>query len=132
MRRFINSQSVQSVRCLADQQLLSLFPPVSVDSQVCTLSSLVSDQVNIESFLTMSSSPLTSFRSIPTFATQLSPIHEIVFPSDTITLLRQLYSQLYPHFEVTYLSPFSKKCGHVNIGGDIFGYIWLVSSIIIV
>lgn len=121
MRKFINSQSVQSVRCLADQQLLSLFPPVSADSQVCTLSSLVSDQVNIESLLTMSSSPLTSFRSIPTFATQLSPIHEIVFPSDTITLLRQLYSQLYPHFEVTYLSPFSKKCGRVNIGGDIFG-----------
>ena len=69
----------------------------------------------------MSSSPLASFRSIPTIVTQLSPIHEKIFPSDTVILLQLLYNQLYSHFEVKYMSRFSMKCGCITFGGDVFG-----------
>ena len=121
MRKSTNSQFVQSIRNLADQQLLSFLPAAPADSQVCSLSSLLCDGLEIQSLLTMSTSPPASFRSIPAIATQLSPIHEIIFPSDTVTLLQLLYNQLYPHFEVKCTSPFAKKCGRITLLGDVFG-----------
>ena len=32
-----------------------------------------------------------------------------------------VYNQLYPHIKVKYMSPFSKKCGSITLGGDVFG-----------
>lgn len=55
------------------------------------------------------------------YTTLFQPTEELVFDSDDIEHLHSLYQQLYPGYEIHYISPFYLCSGRLGIGDDVIG-----------
>lgn len=128
MRKLINSQSVQTFANLADPQLRTLLPMSCAEPPCTSIMNLLSSDVSVETFLDIASIPLIPFKNITSHAVLLSPVHEAIFPSETVQQLHLIYRQLYPHHNIEYISPFFERSGRVTVACDLLGSVLNAAS----
>lgn len=120
MQKFVNTQRLQSVKTLANSQLLSVLP--SKQQPTATLASLSTNDETSLAMLNMSLMPLNSISSFHNNGAVylLPPFHEDIFSSHLLKNLRKLYTQLYPTFTIENTSPFFDRSGRVALCGEVF------------
>ena len=116
MRKFVNTQLLQSAKVLANSQLLLVLP--SKHQPAATLASL---STNDETSLTML--PLNSISSFRNngVVNLLPPFHEDIFSSDLLQNLQTMYTRLYPSFKIEDICPFFVRSGRVALCGELIG-----------